>query len=102
MYCKNLGMFFLMRFQYFLQRETLILKLALPLGATPMSKTPYMMSTPELLELKMQLQELREKKYIRQGVSPWGAPIWFEKEKEYTGKLCIDYRHLNVRMKKET
>ena len=33
-------------------------------GATPMSKTPYRMSTPESLEMKMQLQELLEKKYI--------------------------------------
>ena len=28
------------------------------------SKTPYRMSTPEMLELNMQLQELLEKKYI--------------------------------------
>ena len=34
------------------------------LGVAPMSKTPYRMSTPEMLELKMQLQELLEKKYI--------------------------------------
>ena len=27
-------------------------------GAAPVSKTPYRMSTPEILELKMQLQEL--------------------------------------------
>ena len=33
-------------------------------GAAPVSKTPYRMSTPEMLELKMQLQELLEKKYI--------------------------------------
>ena len=32
--------------------------------AAPVSKTPYKMSTPEMLELKMQLQELLEKKYI--------------------------------------
>ena len=31
-------------------------------GDAPMSKTPYMMSTVKLLELKMQLQELLEKK----------------------------------------
>ena len=30
-------------------------------GAAPVSKTPYKMSTPEILELKMQLQELLEK-----------------------------------------
>ena len=34
------------------------------LGAAPVSKTPYKMSTSEILELKMQLQELLEKKYI--------------------------------------
>ena len=33
-------------------------------GAAPVSKTPYKMSTPNMLELKMQLQELLEKKYI--------------------------------------
>jgi hypothetical protein len=30
-------------------------------GAAPISKSPYRMSTPELMELKMQLQELLEK-----------------------------------------
>ena len=31
-------------------------------GEAPVSKTPYGMSTPEMLEMKMQLQELLEKK----------------------------------------
>ena len=39
-------------------------------GLAPLSKTPYRMSTPEILELKMQLQELLEKKYIRTSVFP--------------------------------
>ena len=39
-------------------------------GETPVSKTPYRMSTPEMLELRMQLQELLEKKYISLRVSP--------------------------------
>ena len=33
-------------------------------GAAPVSKAPYKMSTLEMLELKMQLQELLDKKYI--------------------------------------
>ena len=41
-------------------------------GAAPVPKTPYRMSMPEMLDLKMQLQELLEKKYIRPSVSPWG------------------------------
>ena len=62
---------------------------------TLVSKTPYRMSTPELLELKMQLQELLEKKYIRSSVSPWGAPVLFVKNKDGTLRLCIGYRKLN-------
>ena len=34
------------------------------LGAAPVSNTPYRMSTLEMLEFKMQLQDMLEKKYI--------------------------------------
>ena len=49
----------------------------LVLGAALVSKTPYRMSTPKMLELNMQLKKLLEKKYIRPSVSPWGAPVLF-------------------------
>ena len=61
-------------------------------GAASVSKTPYRMNTPELLELKMQLQEFLDKKYIKPSVSPWGAPILFVKNKHGTLRLCMDYR----------
>ena len=60
-------------------------------GAAPVSKAPYRMSIPEMLELKMQLQELLEKKYTRPSVSPWGALVLFIKKKDGTLRLCIDY-----------
>ena len=63
----------------------------LVLGATPISRAPYRMSTPELMELKMQLQELLDKGYIRPSVSPWGAPVLFVKKKDGTFRMCIDY-----------
>ena len=44
-------------------------------GATPASITPYRMAPLELKELKLQLQELLEKGFIRPSVSPWGAPV---------------------------
>jgi hypothetical protein len=40
-----------------------------------MSTIPYSMSTPELLELQMQLQELLEKGYIQPSMSPWEAHV---------------------------
>ena len=64
-------------------------------GATPVSRAPYRMSPPELMELKMQLQELLDKGYIRPSVSPWGAPVLFVKKKDGTFRMCIDYRQLN-------
>jgi hypothetical protein len=67
----------------------------LMLGAVPISKTPYRMSTPKLKELQMQLEELLKKGYIHPSVSPWGAPVLFMKKKDGTLRLCIDFRQLN-------
>jgi hypothetical protein len=64
-------------------------------GSSPVSKSPYKMSIMELTELKMQIQELLDKGYIRPSVSPWGAPVLFVKKKDETFHLCIDYRQLN-------
>ena len=64
-------------------------------GASLVSKTPYKMSTSKMLELKMQLQELLENKYIQPSVSPWGAPVLFVRKKDGTLRLCIDYQQLN-------
>ena len=64
-------------------------------GATPTSITPYRMDPVELKELKLQLQELLEKQFIRPSVSPWGSPVLFVKKKDGTLRLCIDYRQLN-------
>ena len=53
------------------------------------------MALMELIELKLQLQELLEKGFIRSSVSPWGAPVLFVKKKDGTLRLCVDYRQLN-------
>ena len=60
-------------------------------GATLVSKTPYMISTLEMIDMKMKLQELLEKKYIRPSVSPQGAPFLTVKKKDGTLWLCIDH-----------
>ena len=59
-------------------------------GAVPNSKAPYWMNILELNELKLQLKELIDKKYIRPSMSPWGAHVIFVKKKDGTLRLCID------------
>ncbi|GKU88816.1 hypothetical protein SLEP1_g3034 [Rubroshorea leprosula] len=64
-------------------------------GTGPVSKAPYRMALAELKELKVQLEELLEKGFIRPSVSPWGALVLFVKKKDGSMRLCIDYRELN-------
>ena len=64
-------------------------------GTKPIFKTPYRMAPKELGELKVQLEDLLEKGFVKPSVSPWGAPVLFVKKKDGTMRLCIDYRELN-------
>jgi hypothetical protein len=48
-----------------------------------------------LAELKVQLQELLDKGYVRPSSSPWGCPTIFVKKKDHTLRLRVDYRPLN-------
>ena len=69
-------------------------------GTTPISMTSHRMAPVELQELRVQLQELLDKGFIRPSTSPWGASVLGAKEKDKTLQLCIDCRQLNrVRIK---
>ena len=61
----------------------------------PISKAPYRMAPLELKELKVQMEELVSKGFVRPNTSPWGAPILFVKKRDGSLRLCIDYRELN-------
>ncbi|KAA0056043.1 DNA/RNA polymerases superfamily protein [Cucumis melo var. makuwa] len=61
----------------------------------PISKAPYRMALAKLKELKVQVQELLDKGFIRPNVSPRGAPVLFVKKKDGSMHLCIYYRELN-------
>ncbi|XP_052733512.1 uncharacterized protein LOC128196492 [Vigna angularis] len=63
--------------------------------AAPISVQPYRMAPAELVELKKQIEELLDKKFIRPSASPWGAPVLLVKKKDGSSRLCIDYRQLN-------
>jgi hypothetical protein len=50
----------------------------------------------ELAKLKIQLQDLLDKGFIRLSASPWGCPAFFVKKKDNSLRLCVDYRPLNA------
>jgi hypothetical protein len=65
-------------------------------GTAPISKRPYRMPPNELAELKIQLQGLPDKGFIRPSASPWGCPALFVKKKDNSLRLCVDYRPVNA------
>ncbi len=65
------------------------------LGVAPPTKAPYKMSHEELKELKVQLEELLAKRYIKPSKSPYGALVLFVHKKDGTLRMCVDYRALN-------
>jgi hypothetical protein len=71
-------------------------KIELQPSTTPIAKAPYKMSHVELKELKIQLQCLLHKGYIRPGISPWGCSALFVEKKVKELRLCVDYRPLNA------
>ena len=64
-------------------------------GISPISMTPHRMAPVELQELRVQLQGLLDKGFIKPSTSPWGTPVLIAKKKGKTFRLCIDYRQLN-------
>jgi hypothetical protein len=62
----------------------------------PISKRPYRMPPNELAELKIQLQNLLDKGFIRPSVSPWECPALFVKKKDNSLRLCVNYRPLKA------
>jgi hypothetical protein len=56
-------------------------KIELQPGTTPIAKALYKMSLVELVDLKIQLQDLLDKDFICPNSSPWGCPTLFVPKK---------------------
>jgi hypothetical protein len=65
-------------------------------GTAPISRRPYKMTTKELAELKVHLNELLDKGYIHPSSSPWDCLALSVKKKDQSFRLCVDYRPLNA------
>ena len=67
-------------------------QIELALGTESISRAPYRMAPAKLKELKVQMEEMVNKGFVRPSTSPWGAPVLFVKKKDESMRLCIDYR----------
>ncbi|KAI5336303.1 hypothetical protein L3X38_015570 [Prunus dulcis] len=63
-------------------------------GTEPISRALYRMAPANLKELKTQLRELIDKRFIQSSFSHWGTPVLFKKE-DVTIRLYMDSRSLN-------
>nr|GEX29756.1 putative reverse transcriptase domain-containing protein [Tanacetum cinerariifolium] len=64
-------------------------------GVAPVVRAPYRLASSRMKESSDQLKELSEKGFIRPSSSPWGAPVLFDKKKDGSFRMCINYRELN-------
>ena len=53
------------------------------------------MAPAELKELKLKLKGLFDKGFIQLSISLWGALVLFVKKKNWSLRMCIDYRQFN-------
>ena len=67
-------------------------EIELALGTEPIFIGPYRMAPAELKELKVQMEELLSKGFVKTSTSPWGTPVLFVKKKDGSLRLCINYR----------
>nr|GEZ63382.1 hypothetical protein [Tanacetum cinerariifolium] len=56
---------------------------------------PYRMPPLELEKLRNQLKELMDAGYIRPSKAPYGVPVLFQRKKDGSLQMCIDYWALN-------
>jgi hypothetical protein len=65
------------------------------LGTSPIAQPPYNIGPKELVELKAQIDEPEQKRFIQKSVSTWGTPVIFVDKRDGGKRMCGDYRNLN-------
>ena len=64
-------------------------------STTPISIPSYYFAPVKLQKLKIQIQDLLDKVFIRPSASPWGASALFTNKKDGSLQMCVDYQRRN-------
>ena len=65
------------------------------LGASLPNRAPYKTNPEETKEIQRQVQELLDKGYVRESLSPCAVPVILVPKKDGTWRMCVDCRAIN-------
>jgi hypothetical protein len=57
---------------------------------SPIEQPPCKMGPKKLVKLKEQVDELVNKVFVRESISPWGAPVVFVSKRDEGRRMCGD------------
>ena len=64
-------------------------------GAVLPNRAPYRTNPEETKEIQRQVQELLDKGYVRESLSPCAVPVILVPKKDGTWRMCVDCRAIN-------
>ena len=64
-------------------------------GASLPNRAPYRTNPEETKEIQRQVQELLDKGYVRESLSPCAVPVILVPKKDGTFRMCVDCRAIN-------
>ena len=90
-------MFFQVRYQWgCLHYAGLSTKLILFLEQFCQNREPYRTNPEETKEIQRQVQELLDKGYVRESLSPCALLVILVPKKDGTWRMCVDCRAINI------
>jgi hypothetical protein len=64
-------------------------------GASLLNRAPYRTNLEETKEIQRQVQELLDKGYVRESLSPCAVPVILVSKKDGSRRMCADCREIN-------